>query len=202
MGPPTLDGPKVPTTLEPTQVCLRSMYASHHFCLTVSKDGSHLPSVGWGLFPLPIGTGWSRSYCIGVLANVVSMQGSSVVQAKLSAAGKDWLMTCVSMGNPHAITYGTADGSDIKARLTSIVPCTNMDLPAASCCFHCMHQSCCIPVQVDDLDLAAVGPEFENNAVFPARINTEFVEVSQACLKRRTRGACTLNDLHMTPSLY
>lgn len=45
------------------------------------------------------------------------MQGSTVVQAKLNAAGKDWLMTCVSMGNPHAITYGTADGSSIKVCL-------------------------------------------------------------------------------------
>ena len=50
------------------------------------------------------------------------MQGSTVVKAKLSAAGKDWLMTCVSMGNPHAITYGTADGGDIKVRLVLLVP--------------------------------------------------------------------------------
>ncbi|CAL5221343.1 g3519 [Coccomyxa viridis] len=104
MGPPILDGPKVPTTLEPTQ-------------------------------------------------------GSTVVQAKLNAAGKDWLMTCVSMGNPHAITYGTADGSSIK---------------------------------VDELDLAAIGPEFEKNTAFPARINTEFVEVlSRSHVKMRVweRGA-------------
>lgn len=57
-----------------------------------------------------------------VLTDSLFMQGSTVVQAKLSAAGKDWLMTCVSMGNPHAITYGTADGSDIKVRFTYIVP--------------------------------------------------------------------------------
>lgn len=31
--------------------------------------------------------------------------------------------------------------------------------------------------QVDDLDIFAIGPQFESNAVFPARTNTEFVEV-------------------------
>ena len=34
------------------------------------------------------------------------------------------------------------------------------------------------PLQVDDLPLAAIGPLFEKNAVFPAKTNTEFVEVS------------------------
>ena len=33
------------------------------------------------------------------------------------------------------------------------------------------------PAQVDDLDIFAIGPLFESNAVFPARTNTEFVEV-------------------------
>lgn len=32
-------------------------------------------------------------------------------------------------------------------------------------------------MQVDDVDLAAVGPHFERAAAFPARTNTEFVEV-------------------------
>ena len=30
---------------------------------------------------------------------------------------------------------------------------------------------------MDELDLAAIGPKFERNAVFPAKTNTEFVEV-------------------------
>lgn len=59
MGPPTLAGPQIPTTLQPTQ-------------------------------------------------------SEAVVQAKLAVEGREWLMTCVSMGNPHAITFGTADGQDIK----------------------------------------------------------------------------------------
>ncbi|CAL8471409.1 g10951 [Coccomyxa elongata] len=71
-------------------------------------------------------------------------QGEAVVQAKLAVEGQEWLMTCVSMGNPHAVTFGTADGKGIK---------------------------------VDNLDLAHIGPRFEHNEVFPARTNTEFVEV-------------------------
>ena len=36
------------------------------------------------------------------------------MQQRLSVDGKEWLFTCVSMGNPHAITYGLADGTPIK----------------------------------------------------------------------------------------
>lgn len=71
-------------------------------------------------------------------------QGETVVQQQLEVDGKTWLMTCVSMGNPHAMTFGLADGT---------------------------------PIRVDDLDLPRIGPMFEKNAVFPARTNTEFVEV-------------------------
>jgi len=52
--------------------------------------------------------------------------------------GKEYRMTCVSMGNPHAVVF--------------------MD-------------------HVADLDIAALGPFFENHEVFPNRTNTEFVEV-------------------------
>lgn len=34
-----------------------------------------------------------------------------------------------------------------------------------------------VSAQVDELNLAHIGPHFENNPVFPARTNTEFVEV-------------------------
>ncbi|KAL4421735.1 hypothetical protein ABPG77_002351 [Micractinium sp. CCAP 211/92] len=71
-------------------------------------------------------------------------QGESVVQQGLEVDGRTWLMTCVSMGNPHAITFGLADGT---------------------------------PIKVDELDLPRIGPMFEHNPVFPARTNTEFVEV-------------------------
>jgi hypothetical protein len=39
--------------------------------------------------------------------------GSVVVEAPLSVAGRSWAMTCVSMGNPHAVTY-SVDGKPIK----------------------------------------------------------------------------------------
>lgn len=88
MGQPILEGPKVPTSLTPTQ-------------------------------------------------------GSTVVEQSLTVDGKTYKMTCVSMGNPHAITY-SVDGK---------------------------------PIKIDELDLATIGPKFEKNSVFPARTNTEFVEV-------------------------
>lgn len=51
---------------------------------------------------------------------------------------KEYKITCVSMGNPHAITF------------------------------------------VDDtehLDIEHIGPKFENNSIFPDRINTEFIQI-------------------------
>ncbi len=63
---------------------------------------------------------------------------SKVVDETLSVDGQDWQITCVSMGNPHCITF------------------------------------------VDDVEavpLAEIGPLFETHEAFPARINTEFVEV-------------------------
>lgn len=35
----------------------------------------------------------------------VKAQGSQVVDEPIRAAGKDWKMTCVSMGNPHAVVF-------------------------------------------------------------------------------------------------
>ncbi|MEL6605162.1 MAG: diaminopimelate epimerase [Cyanobacteria bacterium J06614_10] len=64
-------------------------------------------------------------------------EGKAIDQT-LTVAGKDWQVTCVSMGNPHCITF------------------------------------------VDDVEavpLAEIGPLFEHHEAFPARINTEFVEV-------------------------
>jgi diaminopimelate epimerase len=61
-----------------------------------------------------------------------------VVQRPLSVADQNWLVTCVSMGNPHCITFVE---------------------------------------DVASIPLEKLGPQFETNAVFPQRINTEFVEV-------------------------
>lgn len=50
------------------------------------------------------------------------------------------------------------------------------------------------PVKVDDIDLPHTGPLFEDNGVFPARVNTEFVEVLspdhvKMCVWERGAGA-------------
>ena len=66
-----------------------------------------------------------------------------VVLAPMSVGGKEWEVTCVSMGNPHAIVF--------------------VD-------------------DVDALDLAAIGPLFEVDAAFPAKTNTEFVQVPSPTL--------------------
>ncbi|KAL8509081.1 hypothetical protein ACS0TY_016324 [Phlomoides rotata] len=81
------------------------------------------------------------------------------VKEKLDVNGLIWNVTCVSMGNPHCVTFGSESCNDL---------------------------------QVDELDLAGIGPKFEHHAVFPARTNTEFVQVfSRNHLKMRVweRGA-------------
>ncbi|CAN0573954.1 unnamed protein product, partial [Ectocarpus sp. 12 AP-2014] len=61
-----------------------------------------------------------------------------VLKEPIKVDGKDWEVTCVSMGNPHAVVF---------------VP------------------------DVDALDLPNIGPQFETHPSFPAKINTEFVQV-------------------------
>lgn len=68
----------------------------------------------------------------------VAVEESPVANVPVEVKGKIYHMTCVSMGNPHAIIFMN---------------------------------------NVKDLDIAAIGPYFENHTVFPKRTNTEFVEV-------------------------
>lgn len=68
----------------------------------------------------------------------VAVEESPVVNVPVEVKGKIYHMTCVSMGNPHAIIFMN---------------------------------------NVKDLNIAAIGPYFENHTVFPKRTNTEFVEV-------------------------
>lgn len=67
----------------------------------------------------------------------VRLPGESVVARPIMVGGKEYVITCVSMGNPHCVVF-----------------CDN----------------------VDRLNLTELGPLFENNPLFPDRINTEFVE--------------------------
>ncbi|KAE8099458.1 hypothetical protein FH972_017439 [Carpinus fangiana] len=83
----------------------------------------------------------------------------SVVKAELNVDGVTWNATCVSMGNPHCVIFGSKEGQNL---------------------------------QVDELKLAEIGPKFEHHEMFPARTNTEFVQVfSPSHLKMRVweRGA-------------
>lgn len=76
-----------------------------------------------------------------------------VINQPLEVAGQTWSVTCVSMGNPHCITFV----EDVAA-----------------------------------IPLSEIGPQFEHHAVFPQRINTEFIQaVSPNYLKMRVweRGA-------------
>ena len=60
------------------------------------------------------------------------------VDEPITVQGTEYRITCVSMGNPHAVVF--MDG-------------------------------------VEEMDIAAIGPYFENHAAFPNRTNTEFVQV-------------------------
>lgn len=62
-----------------------------------------------------------------------------VVDEKVTVDGVEYSITCVSMGNPHCVTFLEQD--------------------------------------VRVLDLPKIGPSFENNEIFPKRINTEFVNI-------------------------
>ena len=68
----------------------------------------------------------------------VSLPGESVIARTVKIGGSDYDITCVSMGNPHAVVFRG---------------------------------------DVDHLDLGKIGPLFENDALFPDRVNTEFVEI-------------------------
>ncbi len=68
----------------------------------------------------------------------VALDGDKVVDRTVTIGGKEYNITCVSMGNPHCVVF--MDGADY-------------------------------------MDIESVGPEFENNALFPERVNTEFVTV-------------------------
>ncbi len=60
------------------------------------------------------------------------------INESLEIAGQTWQVTCVSMGNPHCITFV----EDVAA-----------------------------------IDLEKIGPMFEHHPAFPARTNTEFLQV-------------------------
>lgn len=88
------------------------------------------------------------------IAGVATANGERrCVAMPIEVAGVSYDVTCVSMGNPHAVVFQKG---------------------------------------IEELDLPALGPDFECHALFPNRINTEFVEIlSRTRIRMRVweRGA-------------
>ncbi|MDD6800048.1 MAG: carbamoyl-phosphate synthase large subunit [Firmicutes bacterium] len=68
----------------------------------------------------------------------VQLDGDAVIDRHVNIGGKEYGITCVSLGNPHCVVF-----------------CD----------------------EVDGLDIASIGPEFEFSPIFPERVNTEFIKV-------------------------
>lgn len=79
------------------------------------------------------------------------------VNRPLTLGDTTFLFTAVSMGNPHAITYGTANG------IGSTAPPEEAGAP--------------VPLDLSAFPLATYGPLGESDAAFPAKTNVEFVQV-------------------------
>ena len=67
-----------------------------------------------------------------------TLGGEKIIDAPYKVDGKEYLITCLSLGNPHCVVF---------------VP------------------------SVEGVDVAEIGPKFENAKIFPERTNTEFVRV-------------------------
>ena len=65
-------------------------------------------------------------------------ENGRIVDRKVTIGGKDYNITCVSMGNPHAVVF-------MK--------------------------------NIDNIEIEKTGPLFENDPIFPERVNTEFIKV-------------------------
>ena len=76
--------------------------------------------------------------CITAKTVPVICPDEQMINKSVSIDGTDFNITCVSMGNPHAVTF--------------------ID-------------------DTDSLDIEHIGPKFENNEIFPDRVNTEFVQI-------------------------
>lgn len=68
----------------------------------------------------------------------VNWDKDKMISERVTIGGKDYDVTCVSMGNPHCVVF--------------------VD-------------------NVDGFDLEHIGPQFENDPLFPERVNAEFVKV-------------------------
>ena len=143
-----------------TQITIETLAGIKSLDLTISTDkpflmGNSTQEAGQGSASAPgSGQGSASAFSRGQVTQVkvdmgapelvpakipVLVDGERAVSLPLEAEGKHYLMTCVSMGNPHCVIFLEED--------------------------------------VRNLDLEKIGPAFENHPLFPARINTEFVNV-------------------------
>lgn len=94
--------------------------------LSLSVKGNSVDCVS-----VDMGTPEFKSYNIPVMA-----EEETVIDKKAVIGGKEYLINCVSMGNPHCVVF----------------------------------------VDNLDFDINKIGPLFENDTLFPDRVNTEFVK--------------------------
>ncbi|MCL2404012.1 MAG: diaminopimelate epimerase [Defluviitaleaceae bacterium] len=76
----------------------------------------------------------------------VDLTGESVIARPVTIGSTAYKITCVSMGNPHAVVFISGMGE-----LGS--------------------------VELNAIDLDKVGPMFENNPIFPERVNVAFAQI-------------------------
>lgn len=92
---------------------------------------------------------------------------SPVVDEPIEVQGRVWKMTCISVGNPHAVVF--LDEEDLKpakdfaAENSGSGSSSGNDSPEEG--------------DIRNFDIAKYGPYFEHHKRFPNRINTEFVQV-------------------------
>ena len=68
----------------------------------------------------------------------VKYDDEKMINKPVKVDGKTFNITCVSMGNPHAVTFMN---------------------------------------DTDNLEIEKIGPKFENNEIFPDKVNTEFIQI-------------------------
>ena len=68
----------------------------------------------------------------------VKYDDEKMINKPVKGDGKAFNITCVSMGNPHAVTFIN---------------------------------------DTDNLEIEKIGPKFENNEIFPDKVNTEFIQI-------------------------
>lgn len=81
----------------------------------------------------------------------VISENDQVVNEEIEVDGHTYKMTCVSMGNPHAVVF--VDGGSAGKMLDPD------------------------DFNLDEFSIEEIGPHFENHPRFPERTNTEFVRV-------------------------